>query len=129
MKIKTPEVKWTSIKRWVTKTNAGIDLPPGCYISIKRKESFVAFPTPHLEKKDYILVMFPYGNVWSQQAPDVPITEEWLWSTIDGVTIFEMLLSRDALSPIKGYFKACYDFMLKNPDQIGIHLKRKKTEK
>ena len=106
----------------------GIVLPPGCYLSIKRKESFVAFPSPHLEKRDYILVMFPYGNVWSQQAPDVPITEEWLWSEIDGVTIFEMLMNKDAISPIHNYFKSCYEFMNNNPDQIGIHLKRKKVK-
>ncbi len=104
-------------------------LPDGCYISIKRKEVFVAVPTPHLEKKDFILVMFPYGNVWSQQSPDVPITEEWLWTDKEGITIFEMLLHKDAAYPINGYFKACHEFMVGNPDQIGIHLKRRKKMK
>ena len=116
-----------SIKRWMTETPMGIKLPEGCFLSIKRKEVFITTPTPHLEKKDFILVMFPYGNVWSQQSADVPITEEWLWSERDGVTIFEMLLMKDASNPIKGYFKSCQEFMKKHPDQIGIHLKRKKV--
>lgn len=126
MGLKTPELKWVSIKRWVNITPSGVVLPPGCYLSIKRKEVFVASPTPHLEKRDFILVMFPYGNVWSQIEPDVPITEEWLWSMNDSKLMFERLVDKDALSPIKNYFKTCHDFMISNPDQIGIHLKRKK---
>lgn len=125
--IKTPEVKWMSIKRWVTTTPEGVVLPPGCYLSIKRKEVFVASPSPRLEKQDFILVMFPYGNVWSQKEQDVPITEEWLWSDAGGKTIFEHLFDKDAAKPIKGYFASCYEYMVKNPDQIGIHLKRKKS--
>lgn len=126
MGIKTPELKWVSIKRWVNITPQGVVLPSGCYLSIKRKEVFVASPVPHLEKRDFILVMFPYGNVWSQIEPDVPITEDWLWSTKDGELMFKRLVDKDALNPIKNYFKSCHDFMQQNPDQIGIHLKRKK---
>lgn len=127
--IKTPEVKWMSIKRWVTTSPEGVELPEGCYLSIKRREKFVAFPSPHLEKTDFILVMFPYGNVWSQIDNGIPITEDWLWSVHDGLTAFEMLLNKDAVKPVKGYFNSCHKFMIKNPDQIGIHLKRKRSLK
>lgn len=126
MGLKAPEVKWISIKRWVTTTNIGNPLPAGCYISVKRKETFIASPKPKLDKTDYVLVMFPYGNVWSQIEPNVPITEDWLWSEQDGKTIFEMLMEKDAAKPVIGYFAACIEFMKKYPDQIGIHLKRKK---
>jgi hypothetical protein len=128
MKLKTPEVKWMSIKRWVTKTPVGIDLPAGVYLSIKRKEEFVAAPNPHFDKKEFILMMFPYGNVWSQSAPDVPIDEQWLWSEAGTQLIFEALLHRDAARPVIGYFQSCHEYMVGNPDQIGIHLKRKKKD-
>ncbi len=125
--IKTPEVKWVSVKRWVTTTPSGVDLPPGVFLSVKRKEWFVSSPKPHLEKVDFTLLMFPYGNVWSQTQPDVPITEEWMWTTKGGRTFFEMLMERDANEPVKGYFASCLEFMRKHPDQIGIHLKRKRS--
>lgn len=125
--IKTHELKWISVKRWVNITPAGVTLPSGCYLSIKRREIFEALPTPKFKKQDFVLVMFPYGNVWSQRDVDVPITEEWLWSEEDGKTIFEHLLTKDLNKPISGYFEACYEYMKKNPDQIGIHLKRKKN--
>jgi hypothetical protein len=127
MNIKTPEVKWISVKRWVNVTPMGINLPMGCYLSIKRRETFEAYPEPKFIKQDYALVMFPYGNVWSQQNVDTPITEEWLWSIDNGKTIFEWLLDKDASRPISGYLKASYDYYMNNPDQIGIHLKRKKN--
>ena len=128
-KLKTPETKWMSIKRWVTMTpEAQITLPPGVYLSIKRKEEFVPSPSPHFDKKEYVLMMFPYGNVWSQQKPDVPITEEWLWQETGGMTILEALMRRDAAQPLPGYFASCHRYMIENPDQIGIHLKRKKKD-
>jgi len=111
MRLKTPEVKWMSIKRWVTRT-----------------QEFVAAPNPHFDKKEFILMMFPYGNVWSQSAPDVPITEDWLWSEAGGQLIFEALMLRDAARPVAGYFQSCNRYMSDNPDQIGIHLKRKKKD-
>lgn len=126
MGIKTPEVKWMSIKRWVSETPEGVKLPDGIYLSIKRKESFEALPSPRLVKVEFILMMFQYGNVWSQRAPDVPITEEWLWSNSGGMTIFEALVRKDAANPIKGYFASCLKFAAENPDQIGIHLKRQR---
>lgn len=125
MGIKTPEAKLVSVKRWVNVTPMGMKLPPGCFLSIKRKEFFVARPTPALHKVDFTLVMFPYGNIWSQKEPDVPITEEWLWSDMNGESVFEMLMKKDAQNPIKNYFAECLKFMKENPDQIGIHLKRK----
>lgn len=127
MGIKTPEVKWISVKRWVNITPMGITLPPGCYLSIKRKETFEALPTPKFVKQDFVLVMFPHGNVWSQKEENDPITEDWLWSEEGGKTIFEMLIDKDFDRPINGYFSSCYEYMRKNPDQIGIHLKRKKN--
>lgn len=126
MGLKTPEVKWMSIKRWVTTTPLGVVLPPGSFLSIKRKEEFVPFPKPHFSKKEFVLLMFPYGNVWSQRAPGVPIDEEWIWSFQSGRMVFESLMMKDAAHPVVGYFKSCYKYMLENPDQIGIHLKRKK---
>jgi len=128
MKLKTPEVKWMSIKRWVTKTPEGINLPDGVYLSIKRKEEFITSPNPHFSKKEFIIMMFPYGNTWSQSAPDVPITEQWLWSEAGNQLIFEALMLRDAARPVKGYFLNCYNYVTNNPDQIGIHLKRKRKE-
>ncbi len=128
-KLKTPEVKWMSIKRWVSVTPSGVNLPDGVYLSIKRRESFIAFPNPHFEKKEFIIMMFPYGNVWSMRAPDEPITEEWLFSKgEDGKLILEALMRKDAAKPAQGYFKNCLQFMETNPEQIGIHLKRKKRE-
>jgi hypothetical protein len=125
MKKKTPETKWISIKRWSNIASNGIRLPEGIFISVKRQEGFIAYPEPHFTKKEYILVMYPYGNVWSQQEPGVPITEEWLFSDKDGILILEALLKKDAAFPIKDYFKSCCNYMIKNPDQVGIHLKRK----
>lgn len=127
MRLKTPEVKWMSIKRWVGVTPAGVVLPPGVFLSIKRREEFIAFPQPRFTKVEFTLMMFPFGNVWSQREPDVPITEEWLWSEAGGgQTIFEALMRKDAAKPVAGYFAACHKFAQENPDQIGIHLKRKK---
>jgi hypothetical protein len=128
MGFKTPEVKWMSIKRWVTTTPEGVVLPPGVFLSIKRKEEFIPLPKPHFVKTEFVLLMFPYGNVWSQKAPDVPIDEEWIWSTESDQkrTVFESLMMKDAANPIEGYFESCNEYMLNNPDQIGIHLKRKR---
>ena len=126
MGMKTPETKWMSIKRWVSKTPEGITLPDGVYLSIKRREEFQALPSPRLAKTEYILMMFRYGSVWSQQAPDVPITEDWLWSETNGSLVFDSMIKRDAEFPMDGYFQSCQEFMEKNPDQIGIHLKRQK---
>jgi hypothetical protein len=126
--LKTPEVKLMSIKRWVTTSMLGIDLPDGVFFSIKRREDFVTEPTPHLKKTEYTLVMLPYGNVWSQINNDTPITEEWLFSDASsGKLILEELMIKDALNPVVGYFESCYKYMLDNPEQIGIHLKRKKN--
>jgi hypothetical protein len=125
-KLKTPEVKWISIKRWMTISPTGLTLPNGVFLSIKRKEDFKPFPTPHFDKKEFILIMLPYGNVWSQKAQNEPITEEWLWSEVNGKLVLDYLVKRDAAKPLPGYFKSCYDYMKENPDQIGIHLKRKR---
>lgn len=128
-KIKTPEVKWMSIKRWVSTTPEGVVLPPGVFLSVKRHEDYVPLPTPHLVKKEYTLLMFPYGNVWSQRAPGIPIDEDWIWSsTGDRKLILESLIRKDAAFPVNGYFKSCHSYMTSNPDQIGIHLKRKRKD-
>lgn len=115
-----------SIKRWVTISQDGVELPPGTFYSVKRQEKFVAAPSPHFAKTEYILLMFPHGNCWSQVSPGVPITESWLWQEEDGLLMFQRLLMRDAAQPLKGYFGRVHEFMVGNPDQIGIHLKRKK---
>ncbi len=125
---KAPEVKWMSIKRWVTVTPSGIRLPPGVYYSIKRKEKFIAVPKPHFEKKEFVLMMFPYGNVWSQRELDVPIDEEWLMSDSGGMTILEWLMRKDAANPVRGYFKSCFEYMRNNQDQLWIHMKRRRKE-
>lgn len=129
VRLKTPETKWMSIKRWVTVTpEAQITLPAGVYLSIKRKEEFVPTPAPHFDKKEYVLMMFPYGNVWSQKKPDIPISEEWLWEDAGGMTVLEALMRKDAAQPLPSYFASCHKYMVENPDQIGIHLKRKKKD-
>lgn len=132
--IKTPEVKWMSIRRWITSTPAGIDLPDGVYYSIKRHEEYSALPTPRFLKTEYVLVMLPYGNVWSQKEPGVPIDEEWLWTEVGGKLILERLMRRDAAQPVAGYFRKVRELFLSEdskrksgrPHMIGIHLKRKK---
>lgn len=125
---KAPEVKWMSIKRWVTTTPGGIHLPPGVYFSIKRKEKFMVLPKPHFEKKEFVLMLFPYGNVWSQRDEDVPIDEEWLMSEVSGMTVLELLMRKDAANPVRGYFKSCFDYMKNNRDQLWIHMKRRRKE-
>lgn len=127
MGIKTPETKWMSIRRWITTTPAGVDLPPGVYFSIKRKEEYETEPRPHFVKTEYVLLMFPYGNVWSQREPGVPIDEPWMWEEVDGMLILERLMRKDAAFPIRGYFEMARAYMRANPGQIGIHLKRKRT--
>lgn len=128
MGIKTPEVKWMSIKRWVTTTPEGVKLPVGVYFSIKRKEKFVPLPDPHFDKKEFVLMMFPYGNVWSQIEPDVPINEEWIMSENNGITVLEHLMQKDAAFPVNGYFASCFNYMQNNKDQLWIHMKRRRKE-
>lgn len=123
--IKTPETKWVSIKRWTTSTPSGIDLPEGVYYSIKRSETFLNIPKPHFEKTEFVLILLPYGNVFSQSKPDVPITEDWLFEEFNGKMMIERLMDRDAAKPVPGYFKKVFGYMKENPDQIGIHLRRK----
>jgi hypothetical protein len=126
---KTAETKMISLKRWVSVTPSGIMLPTGIYYSVKRKEDYEAYPEPHFKKTDYIIMMFPYGNVWSHRNPNQPITDEWLFSDINGQTILELLMEKDAAYPLVDYFKLCYDFMIDHPDMIGIHQKRAKKSK
>ncbi len=133
MKIKTPEVKWMSIKRWVTTTPGGIELPPGVFYSVKRREEYVPMPKPHFSKLEFVLMMFPYGNVWSQRAPDDPITEAWLFEESGGKLILEHLMQKDAAQPVEGYFKSAHA-LFKQEDAkreagesniLWIHTKRK----
>lgn len=127
--LKAPEVKWISIKRWMTTSpEHGIRLPEGVFLSIRRKESFVPYPAPRIQKVEYLIVMLPFGNVWSQRASEVPIDEPWLWELSEGRLILEHLVARDSENPLPGYFRSCKDFATANPEQIGIHLKRKKTQ-
>ena len=70
--------------------------------------------------------MFPYGNVWSQKGTNQPITDEWLFSSINGQTILELLMEKDAAHPLIDYFKLSYDYMVGHPDMVGIHQKRAK---
>ena len=128
MGFKTPEVKLINIKRWVTVASNGIKLPPGVFLSIKRKETFSATPKPHFDKKEYVLVMLPYGNMWSQLSDDIPITEKWLFTEMNKMTNLELLMRKDAAHPLIDYFKLSYDSMLKNKDQLWIHLKRRKKD-
>lgn len=125
MGYKAPEFKWMSIKRWVTTTPGGIRLPPGVFFSIKRKEDFIAKPFPHFDKKEFVLMMFPYGNVWSRRG-DVPIDEDWLFSFVDGKLILEHLMMRDAAKPVVNHFKTCLEYMNENPSQLWIHMKRRR---
>lgn len=126
MLIRTPEVKWISIKRWMSTTGKGETLPPGVFLAVKRKEEFQPLPKPVFAKTEYTLIMLPYGNVWSQYGKDNPITEEWLLNTHQDMTMLERLIRKDAAHPVHGYFLSCFRYMKDNPDQIGIHLKRKR---
>ncbi len=123
---KTPETKWMSIKRWMQSTPSGISLPDGVFYSIKRHEVFEPFPKPRFVKTPFVLLMFPYGNVWSSRAPNVPIDEDWLLSDHDGSLILERLMRKDAAYPLGGYFASVLRYMQDFPGQIGIHLKRRR---
>lgn len=135
-KMKTPEVKWASIKRWVTESpESKIRLPEGVFYSIKRHETYVAAsPRPFFEKKEYVLLMMPFGNVWSQREPGVPITESWLWEPAGDSIILEKLVRRDAAKPLPGYFRRVYEMFLQEDAKrragkehiLWVHLKRKK---
>ncbi len=137
-KIKTPEVKWTSIKRWVTETpEAGVRLPEGVFYAVKRHETYVpATPTPYFAKTEYVLIMFPFGNVWSQRETGVPITEQWLWEESDGMLILEKLIRKDAAKPLPGYFRKVYEMFRQEDEKrlagkehvLWVHLKRKKGQ-
>lgn len=126
MGIRTPETKWMSIRRWITTTPAGVDLPPGVYFSVKRKEEYETDPKPHFVKTEFVLLMFPFGNVWSQREPGIPIDEEWMWTEVGGKLVLERLMRKDAAYPVDGYFERVHRYMKDHPDQIGIHLKRKR---
>ncbi|NBW00069.1 MAG: hypothetical protein EBR67_11320, partial [Proteobacteria bacterium] len=67
---KTPELKWVSVKRWVNITPAGVTLPNGCFLSVKRRETFEAMPRPKFIKQDYVLLLMPYGNLfyWNNEG-------------------------------------------------------------
>lgn len=128
MGLKAVEAKWMSIKRWSTITTLGINLPEGVYFSIKRHEGFVHDPYPYFKKTEFVLLMFPYGNVWSQINVGMPITEEWMWAESGKKLMLERLVEKDAANPIKGYFEAVNEYYKENPDQVGIHLKRKRND-
>lgn len=72
--------------------------------------------------------MMPYGNVWSQTEPDVPIDESWLFSEKDGALMLEHLMRKDAANPLREYFKLCLNYMENNQDQLWIHMKRRKKD-
>lgn len=109
----------------MSKTPEGIELPLGVYFSQKRKEDFIGKPTPRFEKTEYVVMMFPYGNVWCMHD-NIPIDEKWLFSEINGVLVIEHLMIKDAHNPLPNFYRNCYKFMIENPDQIGIHLKRRR---
>jgi hypothetical protein len=115
-----------SLKRWIQTTPTGYTLPEGVYLSIKRREQFISRPIPHFEKGDYIILMFPYGNVWPLTETGKPITESWMFEMVGDKTNIEHLHDYDAAHPLVDYFGLCYKYMEENPDQIGIHLKRKR---
>ena len=136
-KIKTPEARWMSIRRWITSTPTGIELPEGVFYSVKRKEEYSALPSPRLNKTEYILWMFPYGNVWSQKENCDPMSEEWMFSDDDdGMLVIEHMILEDANIPVPGYFESVYSLFSDEkrkldsgePHMIGIHMKRKRKE-
>jgi len=133
--VKAIEVKWTSIKRWSSVLPCRIELPPGVFFSIKRREVFFAAPKPHYEKIEYGLVMLPYGNVWSQVGDSQPIVESWLLSDAeDGKLMIEHIMNKDAANPIIGYWKSAFEQWKKESKKqkegkdnlLWIHTKRKK---
>jgi hypothetical protein len=128
MGLPVPETKWKSIKRWHSVTENSIELPIGVYISSKRSEEFKPLPDPHYEKQTYSLLMLPYGNVWSMFKDGTPFDINNIFNIVEGKTIIEHLMIKDAANPIEGYFSSVYAYLLKNPNQVGIHLKRKKTK-
>ncbi len=124
---KTPEVKWMSVKRWVTITPDNFCLPEGVFYSIKRKEEFKNDPKPKIIKCEYIIILLPYGNVFPCLEDGSQITDKWLFTEVNGKLNLETLIEYDAKNPLPDYFNQCYKYMIENPDQIGIHLKRQKS--
>lgn len=126
-KQKILEAKWVSIKRWMNITASGIELPPGCYFSMRRKEGFEALPVPRLIKIDYVVFMFTYGNVVTLNDGE-PITEDWAWTETDGKMNYERLHEKDGMSPLPGYIISSYKYAMHHPELLGIHLKKRKTK-
>lgn len=126
-KQKIHEAKWVSIKRWMNITASGVELPPGCYFSMRRKEGFEARPSPRLVKTDFIILMFPYGNVYSLNDGE-PITEEWMWTETNGKYNYEYLHAKDSEEPLNGYIMASYKYAIHHPELLGIHLKKRKSK-
>ncbi len=133
--IKAPEVKWISIKRWVTDTPSGIKLPEGVYYSVKRQEKFFASPSPRFEKIEYVIIMAPNGNVILKNRLEEPLTEKDLWDvSSSGETYMEEILRKDKEKPIIGYIESCfkmYQIELEKQNSgkesvLWIHTKRKK---
>lgn len=127
LKHKIHEAKWVSIKRWMNFTAEGIELPTGCYFSMRRKEGFEALPHPRLVKTDYVVLMFPFGNVFSLNNGE-PITEEWLWSENNGKLNYEILHEKDSEEPLPGYIMSSYRYAIHHPELLGIHLKKRKVK-
>ena len=119
--------KWVSIKRWMNITASGIELPPGCYFSMRRKEGFEALPVPRLIKIDYVVFMFTYGNVVTLNDGE-PITEDWAWTVTDGKMNYERLHEKDGMNPLPGYITSSYKYAMHHPELLGIHLKKRKTK-
>jgi len=126
-KQKILESKWVSIKRWMDMTSYGLELPSGCYFSMRRKEGFEAFPEPKLVKTDYVILMFPYGNVFAINGSE-PITEDWVWQEVEGKLNFERLYEQDSNNPLPGYIMTAYKYAMHHPELLGIHLKKRKSK-
>lgn len=127
LKLKIHEAKWVSIKRWMNITASGIELPPGCYFSMRRKEGFEALPHPRLVKTDFVVLMFPFGNVFALNGSD-PITEDWMWTENNGKLNFELLHEKDSEEPLANYIMASYKHAIHHPELLGIHLKKRSSK-
>jgi hypothetical protein len=133
--MKAPEVKWISIKRWISETSSGMKLPEGVFYSVKRQENFHAFPSPKFEKTEYVIIMTPNGNVTLKNREDEPLKEKDLWSQSEnGEMYIEEIIRKDSESPIRGYIESCYSLFKSELEKensgkdsiLWIHTKRKK---
>jgi hypothetical protein len=133
--MKTPEVKWISIKRWTSELpETQLTLPNGIFYSIKRLEEYEPNNgKPYLKKTEYFILLLPHGNICFMNVDSLPLNEVDFFKMINNKYYIESVIKNDIENPMKGYLKRCKemfdeeDLKRKNNEDnlLWIHMKRK----